>query len=132
MVFKKKFSSSSFSAGQFSWLMYLYGTFFWYIQLYKLYCKLELLLLYLIDAYLSYLLLLYLIDEKFVKLYLGGGNNFQFKQLSKACNFFSRVINGTIHYNFTNLDNFMHLLWENKLRPGKYKTSQFLALFYNV
>ncbi|XP_063150928.1 alpha-L-iduronidase [Candoia aspera] len=28
------------------------------------------------------------------------------------------VINGTLHYNFTNLDNFMDLLWENKLRPG--------------
>uniref|UniRef100_A0A670K7V0 Alpha-L-iduronidase n=1 Tax=Podarcis muralis TaxID=64176 RepID=A0A670K7V0_PODMU len=26
--------------------------------------------------------------------------------------------NGTLHYNFTNLDNFMDLLWENKLRPG--------------
>ncbi|KAM6470487.1 alpha-L-iduronidase isoform 1-T1 [Liasis olivaceus] len=28
------------------------------------------------------------------------------------------VINGTLHYNFTNLDNFMDLLWENKLHPG--------------
>ncbi|XP_013922766.1 PREDICTED: alpha-L-iduronidase-like [Thamnophis sirtalis] len=30
----------------------------------------------------------------------------------------AEVINGTIHYNFTSLDNFMHLLWENKLHPG--------------
>ncbi|XP_054842405.1 alpha-L-iduronidase isoform X2 [Eublepharis macularius] len=29
-----------------------------------------------------------------------------------------RVTNGTLHYNFTSLDNFMDLLWENKLRPG--------------
>uniref|UniRef100_A0ABM5FRN1 Alpha-L-iduronidase isoform X1 n=1 Tax=Pogona vitticeps TaxID=103695 RepID=A0ABM5FRN1_9SAUR len=28
------------------------------------------------------------------------------------------VANGTLHYNFTNLDNFMDLLWENKLHPG--------------
>ncbi|XP_062984575.1 alpha-L-iduronidase [Elgaria multicarinata webbii] len=28
------------------------------------------------------------------------------------------VTNGALHYNFTNLDNFMDLLWENKLRPG--------------
>ncbi|XP_053146576.1 alpha-L-iduronidase isoform X2 [Hemicordylus capensis] len=30
----------------------------------------------------------------------------------------SRVANGTLHYNFTSLDNFMDLLWENKLHPG--------------
>ncbi|XP_072848036.2 alpha-L-iduronidase isoform X2 [Pogona vitticeps] len=30
----------------------------------------------------------------------------------------ARVANGTLHYNFTNLDNFMDLLWENKLHPG--------------
>nr|XP_034996646.1 alpha-L-iduronidase isoform X1 [Zootoca vivipara]XP_034996648.1 alpha-L-iduronidase isoform X1 [Zootoca vivipara]XP_034996649.1 alpha-L-iduronidase isoform X1 [Zootoca vivipara] len=29
-----------------------------------------------------------------------------------------REANGTLHYNFTNLDNFMDLLWENKLHPG--------------
>ncbi|XP_015272895.1 PREDICTED: alpha-L-iduronidase-like, partial [Gekko japonicus] len=28
------------------------------------------------------------------------------------------VTNGTLHYNFTSLDNFMDLLWENKLNPG--------------
>ncbi|XP_048359812.1 alpha-L-iduronidase isoform X2 [Sphaerodactylus townsendi] len=28
------------------------------------------------------------------------------------------VTNGTLHYNFTNLDNFMDVLWQNKLNPG--------------
>ncbi|KAF7239958.1 Alpha-L-iduronidase [Varanus komodoensis] len=32
--------------------------------------------------------------------------------------FGKRVSNGTLQYNFTSLDNFMALLWENKLQPG--------------